>query len=121
MTATPIPVTGAEEAKKKPPKLIEKVIEKVEEVLTAPVSQSGGEQKGNGPMPQEMQSQKTPTKPTKSEPPKQQKTPEQAQMQGSLGGESEYVLPKGTTITMPDGTAFETQTESTLIKKGGEK
>ena len=52
--------------------------------------------------------------------PKQPQTPEQAQMQGSLGGQSTFMLPKGTTIRLPDGNEFETQTESMLTKKGGE-
>jgi hypothetical protein len=102
-----IPVKGTEEAKKKPPKLIERVIDKFEEVLTAPVEpQSKGEEKPKKPMPQSQ---------------KQPQNPEQAQMQGSLGGQSEFVLPKGTTIRLPDGNEFETQTESTLAKKGGEE
>jgi hypothetical protein len=97
MVASTIPVKGAEDAKKKPPKFIERVIDKVEEALTAPASKS--------------------TKGTKPKP--QQQTPEQADMQGSLGGSREYVLPRGTTITLPDGKAFETQAESILIKKQG--
>ena len=104
MINSTIPLTGMEQAKKGPPKFIERVIEKVEEVLTTPAAKSVSE-----------------TKKTEALPPQPKKIaaqqpidPEQAQVQGSLGGRSEYELPKGTTITLPDGHAFETNTKSKL-------
>jgi hypothetical protein len=105
-----VAIKGADQAKKEPPKFIEKVIEKVEEVLTSPAAKSIPEEKKEEKL---LPQQKT----YQQEEPV---TPEQAQTQGSLGGSSEYELPKGTTITLPDGNAFETQTESKITKKGGE-
>jgi hypothetical protein len=96
MTPSTIPVKGAEDAKKKPPKFIERVIDKVEAALTAPANP------GN-----KKQEEKPKSKP---------QPPEQAQMHGSLGDSKEYVLPRGTTITLPDGKAFETQVNRKLIK-----
>lgn len=107
----PIQVKGAEKAKKEPPKFIEKVIDKVEDLLTKPVNNK----------PQVQQLGQNPSSPPKQA--QNQVQPEQAQQQSQqtqVAGEvNEVALPKGTTITLPDGKTFETQTEST-IKKGGE-
>lgn len=99
---TSVPVKGAGKAQKEPPKFIEKVIDKVEEFLTKPAAGVPASQN-----PKAAPSQKQQTQP---------ETPEDAQEQGNLGERKEYVLPKGTTITLPDGKSFETHTESKLSK-----
>jgi hypothetical protein len=98
-TPDAIPMKGVTQAKKNPPKLIEKMIDKVEEFLTTPAE----------PLP----------KPPQDE---QKITASDQQTQAQSSEEVDEVgLPKGTTITLPDGKAFETQTESTIRKvKGGE-
>ncbi len=85
--AKPIRMKGVASAQKKPPKLIEKVIDKVEKMLTQPADQA----------------QPTHTKP-------------QTQNSNEV---NEVSLPKGTTITLPDGKAFVTQTIS-FIRRGKE-
>lgn len=85
--AQPIRMKGVASAQKKPPKLIEKVIDKVEKMLTQPADQV----------------QPKHTKP-------------QTQNSNEV---NEVSLPKGTTITLPDGKAFVTQTIS-FIRRGKE-
>lgn len=109
MNAANIPLINEDQAKRKPPKLIEKVVSKVEEALTAPADHKPvSEGKVKPKQPQLQSQQQLPQSPS----PK----PQQAQMQGSLGGSSEYVLPKGTTIKLPDGKEFETHTKSKIKK-----
>lgn len=100
-SSSSVPLSGEEKAKKEPPKIIEKVIESVEEFLTKPAkSQSKPQQK--------TERQLSPNQDTSGE---------QAASQADAGPSlSEVELPKGTTITLPDGKAFETQTESKISK-----
>lgn len=85
--AQPIRMKGVATAQKKPPKLIEKVIDKLEELLTQPADQ---------------------VQPKQTKPQTQHTTEV-----------NEVSLPKGTTITLPDGKAFVTQTIS-FIRRGKE-
>lgn len=91
--AQPIRMKGVASAQKKPPKLIEKVIDKLEEMLTQPADQA---------------------QPTDQTQPKH--TEPQTQNSNEV---NEVSLPKGTTITLPDGKAFVTQTIS-FIRRGKE-
>lgn len=110
MNATPVPMTGTNKAKKEPPKLIEKVVDSLEEFLTKPAKQSKSQSKSDDPV--DAVNAQIVKEQLKSKPP----NPEEAQAQGSLGGKSEYTLPKGTLIRLPDGKEFETHTESKITK-----
>ncbi len=109
--AQPMPVggNGLKKAKNNQPKILEKVIDKVEDFLTRTVDQDEQEKQASE-KPQQIQPQQQAQ--AKQEP----TNPEQAEMQGSLGASDEFILPEGTTIKLPDGKEFVTHTKSKISK-----
>lgn len=111
MNTAAVPMTDTKKAKKEPPKLIEKVVDSLEEFLTKPADDAKSNSKSKPVDPVDAVNAQIVKQQIKKAP-----NPEEAQAQGNLGEKSEYTLPKGTLIRLPDGKEFETHTESKLSK-----